>query len=242
MKQWKYILTVLLLLALMLTVVSCGNGQDKDPDDLPITPDEEQPEQPTPPADTDKQDPADDGELTVEDFDTTRVYEAPRYFEMDLSEYVTLGRYHNLTLTISAADVTVTDDMLQKEIELMLEQNHPDAKITDRAVEWGDTVIVTYVGSRDGVPFSGGSASNQSIKISEQNTFIPGFVEGIVGLMPGVETPVPMTFPENYHNAELAGADVVFTFTVSYIEGHPELTDEFVNEYTQGKYTTNIEA
>jgi trigger factor len=49
---------------------------------------------------------------------------------------------------------------------------------------------------------------------------------------------VHVTFPENYHASDLAGKAVIFEMTVHYIIGDPELTDEFVVDYTEGEMTT----
>jgi trigger factor len=128
--------------------------------------------------------------------------------------------------------------MLNNRIETILFENHPDAKVKDRAIAWNDTVVVDYVGKKDGVAFANGSASDVTVEVKEKNNYIPGFVEGLVGLMPGQTADVPMKFPDDYHAKDLAGQEVVFTFTVHYIIGQPELTDDFVTEYTEGKFTT----
>ncbi len=174
---------------------------------------------------------------TLDQFDPNETYELPDYFSLDIDEYITLGQYRGLTLTLAEEDFSVAPEAVEAEITKILQEHHPDARVVNRPVAWGDTVVVSYVGKRDGVAFSGGTAYDQTIAVEEENGYIPGFVEGLVGVLPGEPTDVPMTFPEDYHNTDLAGADVVFTFTVSYIEGTPELTDDFVTAYTQGAYT-----
>ncbi len=90
--------------------------------------------------------------------------------------------------------------------------------ITDRAAQLGDIVIIDYVGTKDGTPFSGGTATNQEVSISYSNGYIPGFADGIIGHSVGETFDVPVTFPENYSNSpDLAGKEVVFTMTLKTI-------------------------
>lgn len=240
MKTWIIRLCVFtLILAMLGCVVGCsdeqdGGGDTQTPDDTQTpgdtTPDEgKTPETPsTPTAD----------ELTVEDFDPEATYEMPDLSALNIADYITLGRYRGLTLTLDYDDITITDEVLDAEIDALLREHHPDFKVTDRAVEWGDTVVADYVGTLDGVAFSGGSAQAQTLSLKDNSGYIPGFVEGLVGAEVGKEHAVDVTFPEEYHNADLAGKAVVFTFKVHYIEGSPELDDAFVTDYTDGEYTS----
>ena len=221
MKTW-IVRACMLTLALLTTITLISCNKDG------ITPNE-----PGEPSESDQVDTL----PTLDRFDVSKQYVLPDYDAMDMEDYVKLGRCRGLTLTLDVASIRVTDDQVEQYITSLLKL-HPDAKVTDRAVAWGDTVIVDYVGKKDGVAFSGGTAYGQTIEVVEPNGYIPGFIEGLVGVMPGVPTDAPMTFPENYGAAELAGQDVVFTFTVSYIQEVPELTDDFVAIYTEGAFAT----
>ncbi len=236
-----------LILALILTVslIGCQKPQTDTPggkDDLG----DESGDKPTDDKDEagdkepsdDKDDAANDGVFNAKDYDPKKNYEIAKYSELVITDYVTLGKYKNLKLTIQEETYTVTEELLNNRINSVLAEHHPDAKITNRVVAWKDVVVVDYVGKKDGVAFEGGTAKNQTIAVEEKNNYIPGFVEGLVGAMPGTTIDVPMKFPDNYHAADLAGKDVVFTFTVHYIIGNPQLTDEFVTEYTNGEFTT----
>lgn len=225
MKHWMLRAGVLVLaLILMLCAVSCGRG-DATPD-APDTPDV--PDAPVTPDDGEKK------ALSVENHDPSKTYEMPDFLSMNMADYITLGRYRGLTLKIDYNAVTVTDAELDAAIDKILYENHPDCQ---RAVKWGDTVVTDYVGTLDGVPFSGGTANAQTITLKENNTYVPGFVEGLVGAVPGVPHAADVTFPDNYHEG-LAGKDVVFTFTVHYVVADPELDDAFVTDYTNGEYTS----
>ena len=226
----KYILRALLLvlaLVLVVSAVACSRSDDKG--------DGEQ--QPNEQPDTQAPDDGQDGIPTIDQHDPSKTYELPDYSELNITDYITLGLYRGLTLTLDYDTVTISDEELEAEIDDILRANHPDFQVTDRAVAWGDTVVADYVGTLDGVAFSGGTAYGQTLVLQDNSGYIPGFVEGLVGAMPGQEYPVDVTFPEDYHATDLAGKAVVFTFTVHYIEGSPELDDAFVSDYTEGKYT-----
>lgn len=241
----KHMMTRLLAFILALVMTLClfaCNTQDKPGQDQGTT-DPEQNQGTTNPGQgtTDSEqesDPATDGVFNAKDYDPKKDYQLTKYADLTITDYITLGRYKNLTLNIPEEEITITDEMLEKKINSILSEHHPDAKITDRVVAWDDTVVVDYVGKKDGVAFEGGTATNQTIAVKKENGYIPGFIEGLVGVTPGVATDVPMKFPDDYHAKDLAGQDVVFTFTVHYIVGDPKLTDDFVADYTEGEFTT----
>ena len=91
-------------------------------------------------------------------------------------------------------------------------------EVTDRPVKEGDVVNIDYVGKKDGVAFDGGTAQGYDLTIGS-NSFIDGFEEGLIGAELGETLDLNLTFPEQYHSADLAGADVVFTVTVNSIKG-----------------------
>lgn len=159
----------------------------------------------------------------------------------DLTPYITLGTYKGLTATMSVTPLS--DAEFETELTAYLNSTPVYEKVTDRAAVEGDTVIVDYVGTMDGVAFSGGTAQNQSVTISENSGYIPGFAEGLIGAMPGTTVAVDVTFPENYYE-DMAGKAAVFTFTVHYIQGEaitPEATDAFITLFTDGAFTSIAE-
>ena len=155
------------------------------------------------------------------------------YLNEDLSAYVTLGEYKGLSAEITTYEVN--DAYIEEKIGELLASEATPAKITDRVTAEGDVICVDYVGTLDGVAFAGGSASNVSITLKENSGYIPGFVDGMYGVMPGETVSYDVTFPEVYpNNPDLAGKPTVFTVTVHYIEGEdvaPELNDEFVKDH-----------
>lgn len=154
-------------------------------------------------------------------------------------QYLTLGEYKG----IKVDELTVKDEDIQKEIDYILKQNGSMVQITDRAVKEGDVVNLDYTGTIDGTPFEGGSAQGQRLEIGS-GQFIPGFEEGLIGVAPGEQAQVPVTFPEDYWNAGMAGVSAVFDVKVNYIEEYtdiPEFNDAFVAQYTGGELTTTAQ-
>ncbi len=136
--------------------------------------------------------------------------------DLDLDEYITLADYKNMK--VSAVRPTVDDAAVTKYIDSELLVGN----ITDRAVEEGDVTDIDFVGKKDDIAFEGGTASGYKLTIGS-GRFIPGFEDGLVGVMPGETVDLTLTFPETYQqNPDLAGQEVVFTVTVNWIEGSAE--------------------
>ncbi len=148
--------------------------------------------------------------------------------DLQVEDYVTLGEYKGIT--VAAVPAAVEPEQLQEAMlqEYRYQVTAENGGILDRAVQTGDTVILDYVGKKDGVAFDGGTAQGASLTIGSHQ-YIDGFEEGLVGVMPGETVDLNLTFPESYGNADLAGAPVVFTVTVDYI-----LPEEIVDEVIAG--------
>ncbi len=156
------------------------------------------------------------------------------YLAEDLTKYLTLGEYKGLTAEVEMT-YEVNDDYFASELLGLLENEATYEQITDRETKEGDVICVDYVGTLDGVAFQGGTASNVSITLSDNSGYIPGFTDGMYGVVPGNTVSYPVTFPESYPNSpDLEGKETIFTVTVHYIEGEeivPTLTDDFVKAY-----------
>ncbi len=155
------------------------------------------------------------------------VSEEIRVSELKVEDYVTLGEYKNLAVT-TAAQETFTEEQVAAQALGVYQKyvTKDNGGVIDRAVATGDTVIIDYVGKKDGVAFAGGTAQGADLTIGS-GQFIDGFEDGLIGVKPGETVDLNLTFPENYGNADLAGAKVVFTVTVHYILP-VEMKDEVV--------------
>lgn len=139
---------------------------------------------------------------------------------------IKIGDYKNI-----AVEVSKTEPVDSETVDLYIESYILPAytEEVDEEVKSGDTVNIDYVGKKDGTAFDGGTAEGYSLKIGS-GMFIPGFEEGLIGAKKGETLDLNLTFPEDYQQADLAGADVVFTVTVNSISRQRELTDELVKE------------
>jgi trigger factor len=106
----------------------------------------------------------------------------------------------------------------------------------ERPVQIGDVATLDYQGKIDGVPFEGGTAQGQETEI-KADSFIPGFVDGIVGMKAGETKDVTAHFPDDYGTTELAGKDAIFTITVHEVKEPelPELDDELAKRVSRSE-------
>ncbi len=129
---------------------------------------------------------------------------------------VTLGEYKGIEVSVAPVEVD------EYSVNLMVANAYngvvtaENGGITDRAVANGDTANINFIGKKDDVAFEGGTSYGYNLSIGS-GQFIAGFEEGLVGVMPGETVDLNLTFPEDYGNEELKGAEVVFTVTVNYI-------------------------
>ncbi|WP_053364261.1 trigger factor [Bacillus sp. FJAT-27251] len=142
---------------------------------------------------------------------------------------VKLGEYKGLE--VEAFDTEVTDEEVEAELKSLQERNAELVVKEEGKAENGDTVVLDFEGFVDGEAFEGGKAENYSLELGS-GSFIPGFEEQLVGIATGEEKEVEVTFPEEYHAAELAGKPAVFKVKVHEIKGKelPELDDEFAKD------------
>ena len=125
----------------------------------------------------------------------------------------------------------VTGDEIDRQIQRLQQQNPRIAEITDRPTELGDEVVLNYAGFCDGVQFPGGTAENQTLVLGS-GMFIPGFEEQLLDKVCGEEVTVKVTFPKEYHAAELAGKDAEFKCVIHQIRVKTpyEMDDVFAKE------------
>ncbi len=155
----------------------------------------------------------------------------------ELAEGFKVSEYKGIELIEPTAQ-EITEDAVEGDIALQLEGYAETTEITDRPVQDGDTVIIDYVGTKDGVAFDGGTAENAELVIGS-NSFIEGFESGLIGAEVGETRDLDLTFPEEYGNEDLDGQAVVFEVTVNQIQEIviPELSDELVKEMSEESET-----
>ncbi len=147
---------------------------------------------------------------------------------------VTLGQYEGLKAVRYIHKVT--DEEIDRRIDQDVAKATTLEDVEGRAVQSGDTVTLNYSGSVDGVKFDGGTAENQTLEIGS-HTFIEGFEDQLIGMEIGQEATIHVTFPEQYHSANLAGKPADFEVKILGIQEKvkPALDDDFaadVSDYT----------
>lgn len=145
---------------------------------------------------------------------------------------VVLGEYKGLS--VSREPVLVTDEDVEKELERVRQRNSRLITVEDRNVQDGDSLTIDFEGFVDDVAFEGGKGEDYALVIGS-NTFIPGFEAQLVGTPLNQEVEVNVTFPEEYHSADLAGKPALFKVTVKEIKYRemPELDDEFAKDVSE---------
>ncbi|MDD5823006.1 MAG: trigger factor [Firmicutes bacterium] len=154
--------------------------------------------------------------------DVTVTVKVDAFPEMEIANYK--------GLEIEKSATVIGDAEVQAELE-RLAKKQARMETVERAAENGDTVIIDFVGSVDGVEFQGGTAENYELKLGS-GQFIPGFEDQLVGQAAGTEVEVAVTFPEEYHAEDLAGKPAVFKTTVHEVKQEilPEIDDELASD------------
>lgn len=138
---------------------------------------------------------------------------------------------------------TVTDEVVDEEINKMREKVARIVTVEGRAVQEGDTAVIDFEGFVDDVAFEGGKGEKFPLEIGS-HTFIPGFEEQIVGKNIGEEFDVNVTFPEDYNAEQLKGKPAVFKCKLHEIKAKdmPELDDDFVKDVSEKDTVDELKA
>lgn len=145
---------------------------------------------------------------------------------------VTLGEYKGVEVEKTAADVT--DEDVDAELKKVQEQNSRLVTVEDRAVADGDQTVIDFEGFVDGKAFDGGKAEDYTLVIGS-HSFIDTFEDQLIGKNIGDDVEVNVTFPAEYHAADLAGKPATFKVKIKEIKVKelPELNDEFAGEVSE---------
>ncbi|MDD5924235.1 MAG: trigger factor [Clostridia bacterium] len=152
------------------------------------------------------------------------------YPEVSIKDY--------LKLKYVPKSTEVTDEIIDQEIDNVRSRNARVVTVEDRPAQAGDITVIDFKGFKDGIAFEGGEAENYSLTLGD-GQFIPGFEEKLLGHSAGEEFTIDVTFPEDYPEEELAGADAQFDIKIHEIKMRelPELDDEFVKDVSEKSST-----
>jgi trigger factor len=139
---------------------------------------------------------------------------------------VVLGDYRSFTFQpeIEAIDDAKVDSVIDE----LRDQYASLSAVEDRPAAKGDYAVISYVGTRDGEPFEGGSSDRMPLILGEER-LIPGFEDQILGMAVDGTKGFDITFPEDYPDTTLAGREAHFEIALKELREkvQPELDDDF---------------
>ena len=137
-------------------------------------------------------------------------------FDMDVEVLpeIKLGDFAKISLEKLVADVPAEEG--EKAVSYLANARKETTIVDGKAAQKGDTVVIDFVGSVDGVEFDGGKGDNYPLELGS-GSFIPGFEDQLIGAKAGDKVDVKVKFPENYHAKDLAGKDSVFAVTIKEV-------------------------
>jgi len=154
---------------------------------------------------------------------------------------IELGNYEDMVKEFDKP--TVSDKEVEKRIKEIAEQNAPLVDIKrNRKMKAGDTAVIDFDGSVDGVPFDGGKAENFALLLGS-NQFIPGFEDQVIGMKRDDEAVIKVTFPADYGSADLAGKEAEFKVKVNQIQVKEdvEINEELAAKLLEGQEDASLE-
>ena len=145
---------------------------------------------------------------------------------------VTIENYKGIVAKKKAVRVTAKE--IDEELVQVQKRNARKVEVTDRPAANGDIANIDFEGFVDGVAFEGGKGEGHDLTLGS-GSFIPGFEDQIVGKSVGEEFDVVVTFPADYHAAELAGKEATFKTKLNglQVEELPALDDEFAKDVSE---------
>ncbi len=146
--------------------------------------------------------------------------------EIEIGEYKGLSQ-ERVKVSVTAAEVN-------ESVKAMAERNARMVAVEDRAAQKDDTTVIDFDGYVDDKAFEGGKGESYTLVLGS-GQFIPGFEDQIIGHNAGDEFDVNVTFPTDYHAADLAGKEAVFKVKLHEIKKRelPEIDDEFAKDVSE---------
>ena len=143
-------------------------------------------------------------------------------------------------IPVKVPEVEVTDEDIDKALEQVRENFADYEDITDRGAEMGDYIVVDYTGTHDGKPI-GEIAPDAPAQVAtgadrwfkmEEDTFMPGFCEALVGAKFEDKRDITVTMPAEFPHAELAGQEITYATELKGLKTQvlPELDDDFAEK------------
>lgn len=147
--------------------------------------------------------------------------------EFEVRPEIQLKQYSNLPVlkekfSFNASDVEkVVSNILNSRADLV-------PVLEDRPAQKGDHAILDFVGKMNGQEIENAKGQGHNLELGS-NEFIPGFEDGVEGMKVGQSRTINISFPAEYHAADLAGKPVSFEVTLKELKKKslPTLDDKF---------------
>jgi trigger factor len=159
---------------------------------------------------------------------------------VDIPPEAKLSQYKGLQ--VQAEEIKHDPERVDQVLEDYRKRSATLIPVEGRAAQAEDVATVDFAGrlaeaaegEEEPAEIPGGSAQDFEIELVE-GRFIPGFIDGIIGMTSGETKEVSVTFPEPYAQEELAGKPAVFTITLKELKERelPELDDDFAQEISE---------
>lgn len=154
---------------------------------------------------------------------------------IDVAPTANLTQYKGLTA--QAEEILYKPEKVDEVLESYRERSATRVPVEGRPAQAQDIAVIDFSGQLVGdepKEIPGGSATDFEVELSE-GRFIPGFIEGIIGMSIGETKEIETTFPEDYSQADLAGQPAVFTVTLKDLKEKelPELDDDFAQDISE---------
>ncbi|MBI4783550.1 MAG: trigger factor [Oscillatoriophycideae cyanobacterium NC_groundwater_1537_Pr4_S-0.65um_50_18] len=168
---------------------------------------------------------------------------------VDVAPEVKLSQYKGLEA--KAEEVKYDPERVDQVLEDYRKRSSTLVPVEGRAAQADDVATIDFAGrlaeaaegEEEPAEIPGGSAQDFEIELSEGG-FIPGFIEGIIGMAAGETKDIAVTFPDPYAQEDLAGKPAVFTITLKDLKTRelPELDDDFAQDVSEFETLAELRA
>jgi trigger factor len=148
--------------------------------------------------------------------------------EFEVAPVVELQEYRGVAVTYEQP--VVTEEDVAERLEELRKQKADYVNLDPKPIETGEVALVDLhsVSGVEGEPIH---AHDMQVELGAEET-IQEFSEHIVGMSPGDEKIIAVTYPENYGQERLAGKTVEFHVHLKNVQRKelPELNDDFAKD------------
>ena len=140
-----------------------------------------------------------------------------------------IKNYEGMEFTKKIAKIIDKD--VERELDYIKEHYATFEEVTNRPAEKGDLVIVDFKGFIEGSPIQNEETKNYPLIIGSKN-LMEDFEKGLIGMNKNEGKEIPITYPAEYANKDMAGKEALIKVKVNEIKikKFPEITDQFIKD------------